>query len=99
MVFSHTQLAFWERARKDEFAQLSDNPNIVVMYRNTELRKSWRCYGEVTIYDSGEIRDLVLEKIVQPELDQDPDRLGVAIVIKVTKIIILGGETIQEATG
>ena len=55
--------------------------------------------GEVTIYDSGEIRDLVLEKIVQPELDRDPDRLGVAIVIKVTNITILGGETTQEATG
>ncbi|MDC0034990.1 hypothetical protein OAJ44_01340 [Chloroflexi bacterium] len=41
----------------------------------------------------------MLEKIVQPELDRDPDRLGVAIVIKVTEITIPGGETIQEATG
>ena len=69
------------------------------MYRNTELRKSWRFYGEVTIYDSGEIRDQVLEKTVQPELDRDPDRLGAAVVIKVTKITTLGGETVQEATG
>ena len=99
MVFSETELAFWERTRKGGFAQLTDNPNIVVMYRNTELRKSWRFYGEVTIYDSGEIRDEVLEKTVQPELDRDPDRLGVAVVIKVTKITTLGGETVQESAG
>ena len=99
MVFSETELAFWERTRKGGFAQLTDNPNIVVMYRNTELRKSWRFYGEVTIYDSGEIKDQVLEKTVQPELDRDPDRLGVAVVIKVTKITTLGGEIVQEASG
>ena len=99
MVFSDTELAFWERARKGGFSQLSDNPNIVVMYRNTELRKSWRFYGNVTIYDSGEIRDQVLEKTVQLELDRDPDRLGVAVIIKVTKITTLGGETVQEASG
>ena len=99
MVFSETELAFWERARKGGFAQLTDNPNIVVMYRNTELGKSWRFYGKATIYDSGNIRDEVLEKIVQPELDRDPDRLGVAVVINVTKITTLGGETIQEGSG
>ena len=53
----------------------------------------------MTIYDSGEIRDQVLEKTVQPELDRDPDRLGVAVIIKVTKITTLGGETVQEASG
>jgi len=53
----------------------------------------------VTIYDSGEIKDQVLEKTVQPELDRDPDRLGVAVVIKVTKITTLGGEIVQEASG
>ena len=99
MVFSETELAFWERTRKGGFAQLTDNPNIVVMYRNPELRKSWRFYGEVTIYDSGEIKDQVLEKTVQPELDRDPDRLGVAVIIKVTKITTLGGEIVQEESG
>ena len=99
MVFSPTELAFWERTRKGGFAQLTDNPHIVVMYRNTELRKSWRFYGEVTIYNSGEIRDEVMEKTVQPELDRDPDRLGVAIVINVTKITTLGGEIVQEVSG
>ena len=99
MVFSTTELAFWERTRKGGFTQLTDNPNIDVMYRNTELRKSWRYYGEVTIYDSGEIKDQVLEKTVQPELDRDPDRLGVAVIIKVTKITTLGGEIVQEVSG
>ena len=99
MVFSSTELAFWERTRKGGFAQLTDNPHIVVMYRNTELRKSWRFYGEVAIYDSGEIRDKVMKKTVQPELDRDPDRLGVAVVITVTKITTLGGEIVQEASG
>ena len=97
MVFSPTELAFWERTRKGGFAQLTDNPHIVVMYRNTELRKSWRFYGEVTIYDSGEIRDEVMEKTVQPELDRDPDRLGAAVGITISRITTLGGEVLQEA--
>ncbi len=99
MVFSSTEFAFWERARKGGFAQLSDNPNVVVMYWNTELRKSWRFYGEATIYESGDIREEVMNKTVSAELDRDPDRLGAAIIIKVNRITTLAGEVLQAEAG
>ena len=99
MVFSLTELAFWERARKGGFSHLLDNPNVVVMYWNTELRKSWRFYGEAKIYESGDIREEVMNKTVSAELDRDPDRLGAAIIIKVNRITTLAGEVLQEEAG
>ena len=56
MVFSTDKLAFWERARKGGFAQLTVNPNVVVMYRNASLRKAWRFYGQASVHESGEIQ-------------------------------------------
>ena len=98
MVLSKDKLAFWERARKGGFTQLTDNPNVVVMYRNTSLGKAWRFYGQASVYECGEIRDLVMKSTVKDELDRDPDRLGAAVVIAVTRISTLGGEVLQEGT-
>lgn len=98
MVFSTKKLAFWERARKGGFAQLSSNPNVVVMYRNGLLRKAWRFYGRASVHEHGEIREQVMKRTVGDELDRDPDRLGAAVVIAVTRISTLGGEVLQEGT-
>jgi len=98
MVFSTKKLAFWERARKGGFAQLTANPNVVVMYRNGLLRKAWRFYGQASVHEHGEIREQVMERTVRDELDRDPDRLGAAVVITVTRISTLGGEVLQEGT-
>ena len=97
MVFSTDKLAFWERARKGGFAQLTVNPNVVVMYRNASLRKAWRFYGQASVHESGEIRDQVMQRTVKDELDRDPDRLGAAVVITINRITTLGGEVLQEA--
>ncbi len=98
MVFSTKKLAFWERARKDGFTQLTANPNVVVMYRNALLGKAWRFYGQASVHEHGEIKEQVMKRTVRDELDRDPDRLGVAVVISVTRISTLGGEIIQEGT-
>ena len=97
MVFSNDELAFWERARKGGFAQLTVNPNVVVMYRNALLRKAWRFYGRARVYETGEIREQVMNQTVNDELDRDPERSGAAVVITVNRITTLGGEVIQQA--
>ena len=96
MVFSTDKLAFWERARKGGFAQLTDYPNVVVVYRNVALRKAWRFYGRATVHESGEIREEVMKRTVKDELERDPDRLGAAVVITISRITTLGGEVLQE---
>ena len=39
-----------------------------------------------------------MKRTVGDELDRDPDRLGAAVVIAVTRISTLGGEVLQEGT-
>lgn len=97
MVISSNELAFWERARKGGFAQLISNPKVAVLFRNSIHRKAWRFYGDAVVHESGEIREKVMNRTVQAELDRDPERLGAAVIIKINRITTLGGETIQEA--
>ena len=97
MVFSSNELAFWERARKGGFAMLISNPKVAILFRNATNRKAWRFYGDAIVHESGEIREKVMNKTVQAELDRDPERLGAAVVIKINKITTLGGDIIQEA--
>jgi hypothetical protein len=37
-----------------------------------------------------------MARTVQAELDRDPDRLGVAVLVKVNKIAELSGTVLQE---
>ena len=38
-----------------------------------------------------------MDRCVQAELDRDPERLGVAVLIKIEKITELSGEVLQQA--
>jgi len=98
MVLGADKIAFWERARRGGFAQLSENPNVVIMYRNTQLQKAWRFYGEAYVYESGVIKEQVMHRTVDAELNRDPGRHGVAVVITVNRIANLSGEILQELT-
>ena len=96
MAFSSHELAFWERSKKGSFAQLKDNPKVVVLYRNQVAGKAWRFYGTVTVFTEGSIRDQVMARTIQAELDKDPECAGAAIIIDISRITSLGGEAIQE---
>jgi hypothetical protein len=37
-----------------------------------------------------------MDRCVQAELDRDPERLGVAVLIKIDKITELSGEVLQQ---
>jgi hypothetical protein len=37
-----------------------------------------------------------MARVVQPELDRDPERKGVAIVIRVNKILLGNGDVVQQ---
>ena len=37
-----------------------------------------------------------MDRCVQAELDRDPERLGVAVLIKIDKITALSGEVLQQ---
>jgi len=96
MVFDFETLAYWERAKRSALENVAQNPKVVILYNNPERRIRWRFYGTAVVHESGPIRDAVMSRTVQAELDRDPDRLGVAVVVRVDKISELSGNILQE---
>jgi hypothetical protein len=68
----------------------------VVFYRNPQQRNNWRFHGTATVHESGAIRDAVMERTIQQEMDRDPDRDGVAILVKIDLIDELSGNVLQR---
>ncbi len=96
MVFDRERLAYWERARRTALENVADNPQVVVFYRNPARRITWRFHGRAIVYAAGAIRNNVMHRTVQAELDRDPERLGAAVIVTVDSITDLAGNIIQE---
>ena len=96
MVWDKDHLAFWERAHGETLNQLRENPRIAVVYRNRAAGKAWRFWGVTELHDSGEVRDKVMARTVQAELDRDPERKGVAVIIRVDRVAGSGVEQRRE---
>jgi hypothetical protein len=86
MVFDDQHLAFWERAKGETLANLVENPNIVVFYRNPETRQSWRFYGKAKVLKDGPVRSEIMGRVNQLELAQDAERTGYGILIRVDRV-------------
>ena len=96
MVYDDETLAYWERARRSGLENIKDNPNVVVYYSNQDKRVRWRFYGTATVHEVGPIREEVMGRTVQVELDRDPERLGVAVLIRIDQVGELSGNVLQR---
>ena len=96
MVFDSETLAYWERSKRTALENVAENPKVVILYNNMGERIRWRFYGTAVVHESGPIREEVMSRTVQAELDRDPERLGVAVLVKVNKIGELNGNVLQE---
>ena len=96
MVYDSETLAYWERAKRTALENVVENPKITVLYNNMTDRIRWRFYGMAEVHESGFIREDVMSRIVDAELERDPERLGVAVLIKVNRISQLSGTLLQE---
>ena len=95
MVFDNESLAYWERTMRQHRKNLSENQHVVVLYRDPATRLNWRFHGVATVHESGAVRDQVMAKVVKDELDKDPDRKGLAVVVRIDRVTNLQGETLQ----
>ena len=95
MVFNDDSLAYWERTRRQHLKNVTENPKVVVLFRDNKTKVAWRFHGEATIYSDGPIRDQVMARTVAAELDKDPERQGAAVVIKLNKVTNMGGQVLQ----
>ena len=96
MIYDSETLAYWERAKRTALANVADNSKVTVLYNNMTDRTRWRFYGTAEVHESGPIREEVMSRTVEAELERDPDRLGVAVLIKVNKVAELSGNVLQE---
>ena len=96
MVYDSETLAYWERAKRTALENVAANPKVTVLYNNMKDRIRWRFYGTAVVHESGPIREEVMSRTVEAELERDPERLGVAVLIKVNKIAELAGNVLQE---
>ena len=95
LVYDQESLAYWERSKRSALENVGENPKVVIFYRNTEKRLNWRFYGTATIHEADAVREDVMSRTVQAELDRDPDRRGVAVVVRLNKIAELSGNVLQ----
>ena len=92
MVFDDDSLAFWERTLQGTAENLAENPHVMILFRDPTTRAAWRFLGQATVYKEGALRDQVMARTVQAELDRDPERKGYAVIVKVDKVLPLGGQ-------
>jgi hypothetical protein len=69
---------------------------VVIFYRNPGKRINWRFHGTASVYEQGAIRDNVMNRTVPAELDRDPERKGVAVLVKIDRITELSGNVLQQ---
>jgi nitroreductase len=99
MVFDAQHLAYWDRVHGRQQEHVGENPHVVVFYRDPARRLSLRFYGRATVYAEGPIREQVMERVVEAELNRDPERTGVAVVVRVDLVMTLGNQVLQQRDG
>ena len=95
MVFDADHVAYWERALGTTFQNLTENPAVCVLYRNPKTRTAWKMFGTAALHPAGEIRQQVMDRTIQLELDRDPERRGAAVLIRIDRVL-QGGQVIME---
>jgi hypothetical protein len=81
MAFTDSSLAYWERTFRKSNDNVALNPHVVIMYRNPATRKAWKFFGRATVH---------------AELDRDPDRRGVAVVVELDRVEMMSGEVLMK---
>jgi uncharacterized protein len=97
MVFDDDSLAYWERTHQGTQQNVEDNPNVMILFRDPATRAAWRFVGKATVHKAGPLRDQVMARTVQAELDRDPERKGFAVIVKVDKVLPLTGQTPMQS--
>lgn len=95
-VYDEQTLCYWERSKRGALENVTVNPRVVIFYRNPGKRINWRFRGTAEVIESGDVWEKVLGMIVPRELDRDPERQGVAVLVHLDEIVALSGEVLQS---
>jgi hypothetical protein len=103
MVYDDEHIALWERGKGSTSANLKDGAALTVFFRKPQLREDAilpkggiaRFYGRAKIHKSGPVYEKVWERLVQPEKDRDPNKVGFAVLIQIERAEDLDGEPLK----
>lgn len=100
-VYDERTLCYWERAFRTAYERVSENPQVVVYYRNGERAKDYpggiiRFHGNARIVDDPAIREAVWQKTIAHEQERDPEKKGIAILIEVQRVEELSGKILMQ---
>ncbi|MBA4181176.1 MAG: hypothetical protein C0506_11355 [Anaerolinea sp.] len=95
MAFDNDHLAFWERSHGQTLRNLEENPQVCLYYRNPQTRLSLKFFGVAELLRAGETRQQIMDRTVEFELSRDPERKGVAVLIRVDRIL-QAGQVVQQ---
>ena len=99
MVWDDGTIGFWDRGKGRTHDTVKNGTKITFYYRNTDLRDNEilpkggiaRFYGTAELHLEGTVRDEVYKRMVQPEKERDPDKLGSAVLVKIERAEDLSG--------
>ncbi|HEV8019758.1 MAG TPA: pyridoxamine 5'-phosphate oxidase family protein [Candidatus Lustribacter sp.] len=101
-VFDPETLCFWERGFRSTYDAIAENAHVVVYLRNpqrTEIPYRGHCvrfHGEARIATDAAERDRAWALTNALEQSRDPERKGVAVLIRVDLIEDLGGVAVMK---
>lgn len=95
MVWDGEHLAFWERAHGTTLQNLQENPNVCLNYFNPAKRQAWKFFGVAELLSEGDLREKIMANTAQNELDRDPERKGIAVHIRIDRVL-QGGKVLME---
>jgi len=87
-AYSDTQLSIWVRHATGGMATtLRKNPKMALMYRDPPARTNLTFEGIAHFEDDQAIRDRVFELAPEVEQKHDPNRIGAALIIDITRLM------------
>jgi hypothetical protein len=96
VVFDSEHLAYWERSLGQQYANLEAGPGIAVLSFNRTRGKLIRAFGHAELHRDGPVREQIMALAPQAELDMDPERKGVGVLIRVDRFVEAFSRTTQE---
>jgi hypothetical protein len=102
-VLDPETLCFWERSYRSSYQALEENPRVLVYCRNPKRAKelpfrngALRFRGVARVASDAATRQRVWDLSPTAEQGRDPEKKGVAILIRVDLIEDLGGQVIMK---
>lgn len=96
-VHGDDQLAIWVRNPAGAILRrIAANPHVAFLYRNPDQRQMWQFHGRARVVDDPGTRDAIYEGSHKAERERDPDRLGVAVVIDLDRVLERGAVVMER---